>query len=331
MTLAKIVKFYETGGPDVMRVEEADPGAPGEGEVLIKIDAIGLNRGEAAFRGGHYLVKPALPSKIGSEASARVTALGPGVTGFKPGEAVFTLPTFVQGQYGIYASEAVVPASCLRPMPQGLDPVQSAAIWVAFLTAWGGMVETGKLQKGQHVLIPAASSSVGLAAVQIAKDIGAIPIATTRRRTKAAAIAAAGAAHVVATEEDDIAAEIARITNDKGLPFIFDPVAGPFAEKLFDLLAEDGVLMLYGGIANQPATFPRQPAIRKNLTMRGYNFFPLLRDPARFKVAYDYIAARVLDGRFKMPIEKTFSLDQIAEGHRTLEANQHIGKLVVIV
>jgi NADPH:quinone reductase-like Zn-dependent oxidoreductase len=329
-TLAKIVRFYETGEPEVLRVENGDPGQPGPGEVLLKVEAIGLNRGEAAFRGGHYLVKPSLPSVLGAECSARIIALGDGVEGWSVGDAVFTLPTFPAGAYGIYASEAIVPASCMVRRPEWLDPAQSAATWVAFLTAWGGMVETGKLAKGQYVIIPAASSSVGLAAVQVARDLGAIPIATTRRRDKADALTAVGAAYVVATEEDKLPEEVARITGSKGVELIFDPVAGPYVETLFECLADEGVLMIYGGIANQPATFPRQPAIRRNLTMRGYNILRLLSDRSRLEAAYSYLAERLRDGRFKMPIANIFNLDDIVEAHRCLEANLHVGKIVVV-
>jgi NADPH:quinone reductase-like Zn-dependent oxidoreductase len=327
--LAKIVRFHETGGPEVLRVEDGDPGEPKAGEVLLEIEAVGVNRGEAAFRGGHYIVKPSFPSRIGAESSGRVSRLGAGVEGWAVGDAVFTLPTFPVGAYGVYASEAVVPVSSLVKRPEWLDPLQSAATWVAFLTAWGGMVETGKLASGEFVIIPAASSSVGLAAVQIARDLGAAPIATTRRRGKADALIEAGAAHVVATEEEDIREAVARITDGKGVRFIFDPVAGPYAETLFECLSDDGVLMIYGGMANQPATFPRQLAIRRNLTMRGYNFFPLLADKARFKVAYDYIAERLCNGGFKMPIARTFDLGDVVEAHRCLESNQHVGKILL--
>jgi NADPH:quinone reductase-like Zn-dependent oxidoreductase len=327
--VAKIVRFYETGGPDVLRVEEGDPGAPGAGEALLEIDAVGVNRGEAAFRGGHYIVKPSFPARIGSEASGRILRLGAGVEGWAVGDPVFTLPTFPIGAYGVYATEAVVPVSSLVKRPEWLDPRQSAATWVAFLTAWGGMVETGRLARGEHVIIPAASSSVGLAAVQIAHDLGATPIATTRRLGKAAALIEAGADHVVATEEEDLPQAVARITDGKGVRFIFDPVAGPYAETLFQCLADEGVLMIYGGMANQPATFPRQLAIRRNLTMRGYNFFPLLVDKARLKVAYDYIAERLRRGAFKMPIAETFPLGEVVEAHRRLEANEHVGKILL--
>jgi len=327
--LAKIVRFHETGGPEVLRVEDGDPGRPGPDEVLLEVEAIGLNRSEASFRSGHYLVKANLPSIIGTECSGRIIAMGDGVEGWSLGDAAVTLPSFPAGAYGVYASEAIVPAYCMIRRPEWLSAAQAASSAVAFLTAWGGMVEAGKLAKGQYVIIPAASSSVGLAAVQVARDLGAVPIATTRRRNKANALLDAGAAFVVVTEEDNLPEEIARITHGKGVELIFDPVAGPYVETLSGCLADEGVLIIYGGLANLPATFPRQMAIRRNLTMRGYNILGLLLDQSRLNTAYRYITERLRDGRFKMPIADTFQLDDIAEAHRRLEANLHVGKIVV--
>jgi NADPH:quinone reductase-like Zn-dependent oxidoreductase len=327
--MAKIVRFHEIGGPEVLRVEDADAGEPGAGEALVKIEVIGLNRAEAARRGGHYVVKPPLPARLGAEASGTILKLGPDSQGWTVGDSVFTLPGGAASQHGVYASEVVLPLAGLMKLPDGFDLTQAASIWVAFFTAWGGLVETGKLARGEFVIIPAASSGVGLAAVQIARDLGAIPIAATRRSGKTEALIEAGAAHVVATEEQDLVKEVARITGGKGVPLIFDPVAGPYVETLFECLADDGVLIIYGGIANKAATFPRQPAIRRNLTMRGYNFFPMLADKARLKVAYDYILERVRDGRFKMPIARTFALEDVVEAHRYLESNQHVGKIVM--
>jgi NADPH:quinone reductase-like Zn-dependent oxidoreductase len=306
--LAQIVRFHENGGPEVLRVEEGDPGEPGPGEVLLKIDAIGLNRSEAAFRGGHYLVKAPLPCKVGIEASGTITKVGAGVEGWAVGDAV----------------------NALLKIPEGIDPVQSAATWMAYLTAYGGMVESGALKAGEFVIITAASSSVGLAAIQIAKDFGAIPIGATRGSSKAEAIRAAGAAHVIATDEQDIVAEVQRITDGKGVTLIFDPVGGPYAEKLAECLTDEGVLIIYGGLANAPMTFPRHVAIRRNLTIRGYSIFALVGDKKRLAAAQDYLTPRLRDGRFTMPIATRIPLADAAEAHRVLEANQHIGKIVMV-
>lgn len=327
--MAKIVRFYETGGPEVLRVEDDDPGAPGAGEVLLSIDAIGLNRGEAAFRGGHYIFKADFPARLGAEASARIAELGPGVTGWAVGQRVMTLPTFPIGSYGFYASEAIAPVSCLAPLPEGLEPDQSASIWVAFLTAYGGLVEAGGLKRGDAVVITAASSSVGLAALQIARDLGALPIATTRTRDKAEALLAAGAAHVVVTQEEDLAQAVTTLTGGKGASLAFDAVAGPFLQPLSQSLADNGALIVYGGLANAPAEFPRQLAIRKNLLIRGYNFFGLLADQERRQRAMNYILARIGDGVFSMPIAQRFKIDEVVLAHRELEKNAHVGKLIL--
>lgn len=328
--MTRFVRFHETGGPEVLRIEEEPQPVPGSGEVLLKIEAIGLNRAEAAQRGGHYIVKPELPARLGGEASGRILAVGPGVAEWRVGDRVSVLPLRQKGDYGVYATEALWPAAELMPHPDGVDPVQSAALWLAFFTAWGGLIETGGLGKGDTVLITAGSSSVGLAALQVARDAGAVAIGTTRGSAKADALRAAGAQHVIATDEQDVRAEVARLTAGKGVRLVFDPVAGPFAERLFECLAPEGTLMIYGGLANQPAVFPRHLAIRKGLSMRGYSVHPLLSNAERRERAHAAILERVLDGRFRMPIARTFTLDEIVEAHRTMERNEHVGKLVVV-
>jgi len=326
----KRVRFHELGGPEVLRLEEDEDAPPTTGEVLLEIQAIGLNRGEAAFRGGHYLVKPALPSLIGAEATGRIKALGDDVSGWEVGDQVAVLPLFPPGRYGVYATEAVVPASALVRIPDGMDPAVSAAVWVAFLTAWGALVDTAQLRAGQHVILTAASSSVGVAALQIARDVGARPVAVTRKLSKAKALFDFGAEHVVATESDDIVEASRKITDGKGAPLIFDAVAGPFAETLMSCLAEHGTLMIYGGLSNQPTVFPRHLAIRGNLGMRGYSFVEMLGHPHRREAGMQYIAERLADGRFKMPIARTFRLEEIVEAHRFLESNEQVGKVVMV-
>jgi NADPH2:quinone reductase len=328
--MARIVRYHETGSPDVLRVEDGDPGRPGPGEVLLAVEAIGLNRAEAAQRGGHYIVTPPLPARLGAECAGTILAVGPDVTQWRQGDLITTLPPGKPGNFGSYASETLWPATSLMARTAELDVVRSAATWVAFFTAWGGLIDAGKLVAGDFVIITAASSSVGLAAIQIAKNHGAIPIATTRKSTKNAALMAAGAAYVITTEEQDLAAEVKRITGGAGVPLIFDPIAGPFVDTLFECLSVDGVLMIYGGMSNQPAVFPRHAAIGRNLTMRGFNFFGLIASPERRAPVQAAILERVLDGRYTMPIAATFGLEDVVEAHRLLERNEHIGKIVLV-
>ena len=329
--MARIYRFHELGGPDVLRLEDVEVGEPGPGEVRLAIEAIGVNRGEAAMRGGHYIVSPPLPSRLGSEAAATITAIGPDVTGWQVGDRVVTLPAQPLERYSTYGEATLYPVDRLLRRPEGQDAIQSAASWIAFLTAWGGLVEQARISAGQQVVITAASSSVGLAAIQIVREAGGIPIAATRTGDKSDAIREVGAAEVIATEQEDIVARVRELTGGKGASFIFDPVAGPFAERLCEALDENGTLMIYGGLSKQPATFPRQLAIRGNLTMRGFNFNPMLSDPARLDRALAALAPGFADGRYHMPVAHIFAFEEMGEAHRTLESNAHIGKIVTRV
>jgi NADPH:quinone reductase-like Zn-dependent oxidoreductase len=170
--MARAVRFHRAGGPEVMQFENLEVGAPGQGEMRVRVEAIGLNRAEAMFRSSAYLEPPKLPARLGYEASAVVEALGPGVNGFRPGDPVSVIPAFSMNNYGVYADEAIVPASAVVKRPAGMSAVDAVAVWMAYLTAWGALIDIGKLGKDEAVVITAASSSVGLAAIQIALSVG---------------------------------------------------------------------------------------------------------------------------------------------------------------
>ena len=326
--MAKVVRIHKPGGPEAMVIEDLDIGAPGPGEALVRIQAIGLNRAEAMFRQGGYIQPPSLPCLIGYEAYGVLEALGPGGTGFRAGDHVCILPNFRQGEYGVYAEQAIVPASSLLPAPDGLSPVQAAAVWMQYLTAMA-IIEVGKATLGDHVIIPAASSSVGLAAIQLANWAGAVPIAATRRSDKAIALMSHGAAHVIATEETDLVAEVMRITGGKGARLVFDPVGGPYVDTLAQAMAERGILFIYGGLSGQPTPFPHWPAAFKGLSIRGWVASEIWNHPERFEPAKALIRQGLAEGHLNPVIDKTFTLDQIVEAHRYLESNAQVGKIVV--
>jgi NADPH:quinone reductase-like Zn-dependent oxidoreductase len=328
--MTKTVRIHQTGGPEVLRLEDLPLGNPGPGEIRIRVQSIGLNRSETVYRAGKYLVAPKLPSLMGYEACGIVEALGPGVQGHTPGDQVCVIPTYRLGEYGVYAESAIVPAKSVIAAPPGLTPVQACAVWMAYLTAYA-IIEVAKVGIGDHVLIPAASSSVGLAAIQLANWAGAVPIALTRHSTKAAALREQGAKHVVATEETDVVAEVMRITAGKGARTAFDPVGGPFVEKLCGALAEEGILFIYGGLSEQPTPYPHWPVALKGLSIRGWVFSAIANKPERFNRVRQVILAGLASGHLKPVIARTFTLDRIADAHAYVESNQQIGKIVVTV
>ncbi len=334
--MTKVVRFNELGGPEVLKLEDERARAPGAGEVQLEVRAIGLNRAEAMFRRGQYFEQPSFPSRIGYEVSGVVRAVGPDVTVCKAGDAVSTIPGYPQGQYGAYAEIAVVPASSIVMKPEALSFEQAASIWMQYLTAYGALIDIAGLTAGDAVVISAASSSVGLAAIQIARHVGATPIATTRTSAKRAALMEAGAAAVVATEEDDVPAAIMAASGGQGARVVFDPVGGPTVSKLAEGMGRGAhgrpaLLFQYGSLSGEATPFPTMDSFRTGLSMRAYSLMEINTDPERLARGKAFVLAGLASGALAPKIARTFPLDQIVEAHRFMESNEQIGKIVVTV
>ena len=326
--MTKVVRIYRHGGPEELRFEDLDIGEPGVAEVRLKIEAIGLNRSEAAFRAGEYPVTPKFPTLIGYEGVGIVEALGAGVEGFRVGERVCVLPNFRLGEYGIYGERAIVPARSLLSPPPGLSPVEAASIWMQYFTALA-IIEIAHAAIGDYVIVRAASSSVGLAAIQLANWAGAVPIAATRTSAKAPALRQQGAKHVISTDETDLVAEVQRITGGKGARIIFDPVGGPDIDKLALAAAEEGIIFIYGGLSGKPTPDPHWPAALKGLSIRGWVASSIWNRPERFARNRELILQGLASGHLRPVIARTFTFSQMVAAHRYLESNQQIGKIVV--
>jgi NADPH:quinone reductase-like Zn-dependent oxidoreductase len=325
------VRFHKTGGPEVLRIEEVEVPPPKKGEVQIRIHALGLNRAEALFRAGQYVSEPKFPARPGYEAAGTVAVIGEGVKGFKVGDAVSVIPGSDMNDYGFYGDLANAPASLVAHHPSSLSWVEAAAVWMQYITAYGALIDIAGLKSGDTVVIPAASSSVGLAAIQIANKVGAIPIALTRGRSKRQALKDAGAAHVIVTHEQDLVAEVRAITGGKGARIVFDPVGGPTIEKLTKAMARFGILFIYGALSPEPTPLPLLSILVKGLTIRGYSLMEVTTDPARLERGKRFINEGLADGSLKPIIARTFPLEQIVEAHRYMESNQQFGKIVVAV
>ena len=329
--MPKIIRFHETGGADVLHIEDLPLEQPGEGEVRLKVEAIGLNRAEIMFREGQYLEAPELPSRLGYEAAGIVDAVGPGVSDIQIGDRVSTIPGFSMGKFGVYGESAIVPASAVASYPENLSAVEGTSIWMQFLTAYGALIEFGKLSKDDTVLITAASSSVGLAAIQIANAVGAKTIAVTRGAGKKQFLLDEGADYVIVTDEEDLAEAVKEITSDNGANIIFDPVGGPILEKLVDAAATGAIIFEYGALSTDPTPFPLFAVLSKSITVRGYTLFEIISDPQKIARGKSYVYDGLQSGALKPIIDSTFTLDSITEAHQYMESNQQKGKIVVTV
>lgn len=330
MNMARIVQFDTAGGPEVLELRETDPRSPGPGELRVRVDAIGLNRAEVMYREDAYFYPPTFPSGLGYEAAGVVEAVGDGVSRLAVGDPVSVLPTFLQTEYGTYGDSVLMPADAVVARPADLAPEKAAAVWMAYLTAYGALVEPGRVRPRDHVLITAASGSVGLAAIRTSLRIGAVPIATTRSAGKKARLLEAGAAHVIVTDEEDVPDRVEEITGGEGVATALDPVAGPGVDTLAEAISPGGELLVYGALDPRPTPLPNAQSFPA-LSTRTYAVFEITTDPARLARGVAYVDSGLAAGMVDPVIDTTFDLADIADAHRYMEGNSQIGKIVVTV
>jgi NADPH:quinone reductase len=331
--MSKVIKFHEFGSPDVLKVEEEALRQPEAGEVRIKVEALGLNRAEVMYRTNTYTEQAQFPSRIGYEAAGVVDAVGDGVTGLQVGDRVSTIPGFSLSQYGVAGEMAVIPALHVAQYPRHLSPEEGTSIWMQYLTAYGCLVEFGKLKARDVVAITAASSSTGLAAIQMVNDAGGVSIAITRKAEKREGLLKAGAQHVIVTDQEDMAERVNAITHGNGADIVFDPVSGPYLETLADSVAPEGLILEYGWLAAGTPVFPVVSAIVKGFRVQGFHLsFHIIAHPERLQAGIEYINQRLQSGAFHPLIAaQRFKLDRIVEAYRYMESNEQLGKIVVTV
>jgi NADPH:quinone reductase-like Zn-dependent oxidoreductase len=304
---------------------------PGPGEVRVRIHAIGLNRAEIMYRSGHYAVQPAPGSRIGVEAAGVVEALGAGGTRFRVGDRVSILQTIQQQIHGVYAEHSVVPETSLVASPAEFDDIEAAAFWHAAAMAYGPLVMRAGIGRDDVVLVTAASSGVGLATIQGAKAEGATVIAVTRGGSKRAALEAAGADHVIATAEEDLVARVLAVTGGKGASVISDSVLGPQLALLADAAAPGARLIVSGLLDGTEIRLPIWPVLLKGLVIEGFvGFLAVEADPKAMAAFERHARTHIAHGRLRPVIDRTFTLDEIAQAHRYMEAGAQVGKIVVV-
>jgi NADPH:quinone reductase-like Zn-dependent oxidoreductase len=327
--MSRTIKFAQAGGPEVLEFVEVQVPAPGPREVRIEVKAVGINRAESMWRNDKYVESPIFPAGLGYECAGVVDAVGKDVTDFAVGDTVSTVPAFSLNKYSTYGEVILAPDHAVVRHPKSLSFVEAASVWMMFLTAYGALIFDARVKAGDFVIIPAASSSVGLAAIQLANYAGATPIALTRTSEKKQRLLEAGAPHVVATQEQDMVAEVMRITNGNGARVAFDPVGGPDFPKLIAALTFQGIAYIYGALSGDATPVPVLEMIRKMPTVKGYSIRLVAGDEARRKAAVEYVTKGLASGALKPVIDRIFKFDEMVEVHRYLENSGQFGKIVV--
>jgi NADPH2:quinone reductase len=318
------IRVHATGGPDVLRYEDVAQPAPGPGQVLVKVEAAGVNFIDIYQRRGLYPVP--LPFTPGQEAAGTVTAVGPGVTEVKPGDRVA-----YTGVLGAYAEYAVVPAERVVVLPEGIDARQGAAAMLQGMTAHYLACATYPLKAGDTCLVHAAAGGVGLLLCQIAKRRGARVIGTVSTREKAARAREAGADEVILYTEQDFEAEVKRLTQGAGVNVVYDSVGQTTFAKSLDCLAPRGMLVLYGQSSGPVGPFDPQLLSQKgSLFLTRPSLVHYVATRAELLARAGEVLGWIRAGTLKLRIGRELPLAQAAAAHRALEGRETTGKVLLI-
>ena len=320
----KAIQIHSTGGPEVLELDDLPIPEPGAGQVLIRVEAAGVNFIEIYFRKGVY--KAALPFIPGSEAAGTVEELGPGVTGFKAGDAVAST-----SMIGSYAEYALVPAAQLVRTPEGLSMERAAAAMLQGMTAHYLSHSTFPLKAGDTALVHAGAGGVGLLLTQMAARMGAHVITTVSTKAKAELSREAGASHVILYSDQTFEAEVKRLTGGKGVDVVYDSVGKDTFEQSLNCLRTRGMLVLFGASSG-----PVPPFDLIQLSSKGSLFItrPTLWHYIATRAELEWRAGEVLGwaakGELKLRTEHTYPLAEAAEAQCDLESRKTTGKVLLV-
>ena len=325
--MAKAVRFYEAGGPEVLRVEQVPLGDPGEGQVRVRHVAVGMNFADTYFRQGYYPVP--LPNGMGVEASGVIEAVGPNVNGWAVGDRV----TYTGSPLGAYSTARLMPANSLIKLPVDIDHQTAAAMTMRGLSAAYWLLKTNPWMKaGDTILLHAAAGGVGLIAVQWAKLLGLRVIGTVSTEVKAAIAEAHGCDEIIFYRREDVAERVRELTDGKGVTTVFDTVGKDTFEGSLKSLKRRGVLV---GCGTASGPFPPIDALQMAIQGSVYFTRPALADyiadPAEraelAKALFDHVAA----GRIKIEINQRYDLDDAAQAHRDIESGKTTGSSIFVI
>ncbi len=324
----RVVEISEPGGPDVLRLAEREPPQPGSGELLVAVEAAGVNRPDVAQRRGLYPPPPGATDLPGLEVAGTVAAVGEGVQGWAAGDRVCALTNG-----GGYAEFVAVPAGQCLPVPTGLDAVQAAALPETFFTVWSNVFRRGNLQTGETFLVHGGSSGIGVAAIQMARAMGATVYATAGSTAKCDACRELGADLAVNYREQDFVATLLDATDGGGVDVILDMVGGEYVGRNLALAAADGRVVNIAFQAGFEATVNFLPLLTKRLTLTGSTLRPQ-SIAAKAVIAADLrsqIWPKLAAGEIKPVVYRCFPLHEAPAAHRLMESSEHIGKIVLQV
>lgn len=322
--------IHDYSGYQGLRLEEEPFEEPGPGEIRLRVEAFALNWGDMDLMKDNYSFSfPRFPARVGIEAAGIIDAIGPGVTGFALGERVSTLPYFYDNR-GASTESMVIDARYVAKAPPNLTAVECASIWMQYLTAYFPLAEISKVGPGSHVLVTAATSTAGAAALQIGRLRGVTMIGTTRSRSNADYLRQMGADHVVVTGEDDLTGRLREITGGKGVEMAFDPVGGGLIAQYAPALAKNGRITFYGTLDTVWPPLPFVDMFQKNAVFHPYSLFNYVEDPQMCERGKSFVYDSLANGDLKPSIDRVYPMEQYRDAFDYLSQPRTThGKVVV--
>ena len=321
-----VIEIAEAGGPEVLRPAQRPVPTPGDGEVLVKVSAAGVNRPDVMQRAGMYPPPPGASDIPGLEIAGSIVAKGTGVEGLNEGDSICALVTG-----GGYAEYCLASAPLCLPAPQGLNATETSALPETFFTVWTNVFDRGRLQSGESFLVHGGSSGIGTTAIQLASAFGARVLATAGSNEKCRACEALGAELTINYKEEDFVERAKAFTDGAGVELILDMVGGDYLPRNLETLAPEGRLVQIALLRGPKAQMNLLPIMLKRLTVTGSTLRP--RSVAVKASIADALRARVWPlleaGKVRPVIHSTFPLAEASEAHRLMETSQHIGKIVL--
>ncbi|MDI7861352.1 NAD(P)H-quinone oxidoreductase [Rhizobiaceae bacterium n13] len=325
----RYVNLKSFGGPEMMSIARAPLPEPGAGEILIRVEAAGVNRPDVAQRQGTYPPPKEASPVLGLEVAGEVVGIGDGVAGYAPGDKVCAL---VNG--GGYAEYCLAPAGQVLPFPKGYDAVRAAALPETFFTVWANLFQMAGLTEGESVLIHGGTSGIGTTAIQLATAFGAEVFTTAGSKDKCEACVRLGARRAINYREEDFAEVIKAETDGRGVDVVLDMIGAAYFEKNLSVLAKDGCLsiiaFLGGAVADKVNL---APIMVKRLTVTGSTMRPRTAEEKR--AIRDELLAQVWplleSGKVAPVIHSVFAFDDVAKAHALMETSEHVGKIMLKV
>jgi NADPH2:quinone reductase len=323
-----VIDAYD--GFEGLRLADCERGQPGPTEVRLHVEAFALNWGDMDLMKDNYSFSfHHFPARVGMEAAGIVEAIGSEVTGIRIGERYCTLPYFYYNR-GASADTLVIDQRYITPAPPGLSAVDSTSVWMQFMTAYYPVVEMAGAKQGVNILVPAATSTAGNAALQIGRLCGATMIATTRSAKNRDYLIASGADHVYVDDGSDLAAFILDATGRVGVHASFDPVGGDFMSRYSPALAKGAKLVLYGTLNEEMPKVPHVDMWQKNAWLHMYSLFNYVEDPDTQTRGTHFVYNALATGKLKPNVDRVFPMAGFIDAWRYLAGpRDHYGKVVI--